>query len=167
MNLVNQKIMKKIILSVMLFISVLCFGQVKKVVPKPPSFKITYDKFEETYLYNAEAGSIGIYASGTNKDFTGIKYRALTITVYDSYLTHASDIVLLFSDGSKMYIDTEEELGERSGKGLWKYYVIANLTENQWVELNEKIIVGFKYHIFERDYKKGNEFKKLVNKFYE
>lgn len=159
--------MKRIFFTTILLISVVCFGQQKKVVSKPPSFRITYDKFEQTYTYIADAGSIGIYATGTNKDFTGITFMMLTLTVYDSYLTYASGITLLFSDGTKMVIDTKEELGERSGKGLWRYYVLATLTENQWAELNEKIIVSYKYHIFERNYKNGNQFKKLVNNFYE
>ena len=119
--------MKKIIFITFLLVSIVSLGQKKKAVSKPPTFKITYDKFENTYTYNAEAGSFGIYANGTNKDYTGITYKFLTLTVYDSYLTHASGIILLFSDGTKMNIDTEEELG----------------------------------------YKYGNQFKTLVNNFYE
>jgi hypothetical protein len=159
--------MKKIIFVTILLMSLISFGQQKKVVPKPPSFKITYDKFEELYTYNAEAGNLGIYATGTNKDFTGINYMLLTLTVYDTYLTYANGIILLFSDGTKMEIDTEKELGTSNGKGIWRYYVLAKLTENQWIDLNEKTIVSYKYHIFERNYKSGIQFKKLVNNFYE
>jgi hypothetical protein len=157
--------MKKIILVAFLLITTISIGQKKKAVSKPPSFKITYDKFENVYNYSGEAGSFGIYASGTNNDFTGITYKYLTLSVYDSYLTHASGIILLFSDGTKMEIDTKEELGDNYGRGLWRYYVLTQLTEDQWLELSEKIIVSFKFHIFERDYKNGNQFKTLVNKF--
>lgn len=151
----------------LLLFSLFSFGQKKHVTPKQPSFKIVYDKFEKTYNYNAEAGSIGIYATGNEKDFTDISYKALTLTVNDSYLTYANGIVLLFSDGSKMDIATKDELGVGAGKNLWRYYVIADLSEEQWLELSNKIIVSYKYHIFERKYKNGNQFKNLVNNFYE
>jgi hypothetical protein len=71
----------------------------------------------------------------------------------------------LFSDGTKMEIDTKEELGDNYSRGMWRYYVLTHLTEDQWLELSEKIIVSFKFHIFERNYKYGNQFKTLVNKF--
>ncbi len=157
--------MKKIILVLILFINIVSFGQSKKVASKLPTFKITYDKFENTFSYNAEAGYIGIYATGTNKDFTGITFKVLTLTVYDSYLTYASGIILLFSDGTKMEIETKEELGENKGKGLWRYYVFAKLSEEQWVELANKTIISYKFHIFERNYKFGNQFKSLANNF--
>jgi hypothetical protein len=159
--------MKKIIFITFLLVSIVSLGQKKKAVSKPPTFKITYDKFENTYTYNAEAGSFGIYANGTNKDYTGITYKYLTLTVYDSYLTHASGIILLFSDGTKMNIDTKEELGDSNGKGMWRYYVMVALTDDQWLELTDKIIISYKFHIFERNYKYGNQFKTLVNNFYE
>jgi hypothetical protein len=159
--------MKKILLSVIILCSLISFGQKKKVVVKPPSFKITYDKFENLYTYFAETGNIGIYATGTTKDFTEIDSMMLTLTVYDSYLTFADGIILLFADGTRMNIKTESEIGKSSGKGMWRYYVLGNLTEQQWSELNEKIIVSYKYYIFERNYKNGIQFKKLVNNFYE
>lgn len=157
--------MKKIILVIFLFISAVCFCQSKKTTSKLPTFKITYDKFENTYSYNAEAGNIGIYAIGKNKDFTEITYKAFTLTVYDSYLTYASGIILLFSDGTKMEIETKEELGENKDRGLWTYYVSAYPSEEQWLELASKIIISYKFHIFERNYKFGNQFKDLANKF--
>jgi hypothetical protein len=158
--------MKKNVLAVLLLFGLLSFAQKKKTVVKRPSFKITYDKFENKYSYNAESGNIGIYATGTSNDFTDITYKAFTLTVYDSYLTHASGITLLFSDGTKMNFETKEELGSNFSKGLWQYYVFAYPTAEQWLELSNKIIVSYKFHIFERNYKNGILFKKLVNNFY-
>ena len=159
--------MKKLILVTLLLVSVISLGQKKKTVSKPPTFKITFDKFKSEYNYNAEAGNIGIYAIGKTNDFTEISYQVLTLTVYDSYLTYASDIILLFSDGTNMELETEKELGENSGNKLWRYYVFAHPTSEQWQELSNKIIVSYKFHIFERNYKYGNQFKSLVNNFYE
>jgi hypothetical protein len=158
--------MKTKLLSILLLMSLIGFGQGGETVIKKPSFKITYDKFDNIYNYNAETGNVGIYATGTANDFTGITYQVFTLTVYDSYLTYASGIILLFSDGTKMNLETEEELGENAGKGFWKYYVFAHPNPDQWRELSNKIIVGYKFHIFERNYKNGNQFKTLVNNFY-
>lgn len=159
--------MKKNVLGVLLLFSLVSYGQKKKVAVKQPSFKITYDKFENNYTYNAKTGNIGIYATGTSNDFTGITYQAFTLTVYDSYLTYASGIILLFSDGTKMNLETEEELGSNIRNGLWEYYAFAHPTPEQWLELSNKIIVSYKFHIFERNYKNGILFKKLVNNFYD
>lgn len=159
--------MKKLLLGFLLLISLISFGQKKKVVVKQPLFKIMYDKFDDKYTYSAETGNLGIYATGTTNDFTGITYKAFTLNVYDSYLTYGSGIILLFSDGTKMNIETKEELGEDAGKGLWRYYVFAYPSAEQWLELSDKIIVSYKFHIFERNYKYGNQFKTLVNNFYE
>lgn len=159
--------MKKIALGLLLLFSLFSFGQKKKVVAKQPSFKITFDKFENNYTYSAETGNIGIYARGASNDFTDITYQAFTLTVFDSYLTHASGITLLFSDGTKMNFVTKEELGTSTRSGLWQYYVFAYPTAEQWLELSNKIIVSYKFHIFERNYKNGIIFKKLVNNFYQ
>ena len=159
--------MKKNIIVVLMLFTLTSFGQIKKVVAKQPTFKITFDKFENKYTYDGVIGNIGIYANGPTDDFTDIESKYLTITVYDSYLTYSSGIILLFSDGTKMNIETEEVLGKDAGKGLWKYLVFANPSEEEWLELSNKIIVSYKFHIFERDYKNGNQFKALVNNFYE
>jgi len=160
--------MKNRLLAILLLVSIASFGQAKK---KPtailPKFKISFDKFKSEYNYTADAGNIGIYAVGKTNDFTEITFQVLTLTVYDSYLTYASDIILLFSDGTKMELKTEEELGKSTGNKLWRYYVFAYPTQSQWDELNEKVIVSYKFHIFERNYKNGIQFKKLVNNFYE
>lgn len=66
-----------------------------------------------------------------------------------------------------MKIGTKEELGSSEGKGLWVYNVSVYPSEEQWLELSDKIIVSYKYHIFERSYKYGDQFKSLVNNFYE
>ncbi len=159
--------MRKILFVSLILTCLFSIAQKKKVVSKQPSFSITFDKFEGIYNYYAETGNIGIYATGTSNDFTGITYQALTLTVYDSYLTYASGIILLFSDGTKMNLETKEELGENTGKGLWKYYVFAHPSDEQWEDLSNKTIISYKFHIFDRNYKNGNKFKSLVNNFYE
>lgn len=68
----------------------------KKAAIKQPAFKITYDKFDKKYTYDANAGNVGIYATATDSDFTGMTYKALTLTVHDSYLTHASGLYYCF-----------------------------------------------------------------------
>ncbi len=158
--------MKKILLVFFLSIEIVGFSQQKKGAQKPPTFTITYDKFESKYNYTADAGNIGIYAIGTTNDFKALTFKALTMTVYDSYLTYADGITLLFSDGTKMEIETAEEIGKDAGKGLWRYYVFSYPSEEQWLELKDKTIVSYKFHIFERTYKQGNQLKILVNNFY-
>lgn len=159
--------MKKYIVVILILISIISFGQGKKIIAKQPSFKISFDKFESKYKYNAETGNIGIYAESTANDFTDITFQLFTLTVYDSYLTYASGIILLFSDGTTMNLSTKEQLGENAGKGLWRYYALATLNPEQWLELSNKTIVSYKFDIFERKYKNGIQFKALVNNFYE
>lgn len=157
--------MKKFLLLLFLSFGFISFGQAKKSATKSPvkpsPFKITFDKFSNEYTYSASAGAIGIYAIG-QKDFNEIGYKALSFTVYDSYLTYASDVTILFSDGTTMKLESDEEMGQNSSTGLWRYILSFYPTSEQWRELSEKTITDFKLHIFDRNYKFGNQLKAII-----
>lgn len=148
--------MRKLTLGFLLFLNLFAFGQKKTL----PLITKKYSQFEKETSYIATAGSLGVFA--VKKDGEEIcSYKALTINIYDSYLTYASNLVILFDDGSTIELKTKEELGSYdSSYKLYNYYAFAYPTTEEWKLLSNKKIIGLKFHIFERKY---NQSVKLGN----
>mgnify|MGYP000007651199 CR=1 FL=1 len=151
--------MRKLLLGLVLLFSILGFSQKKE-----PSIYKKYSVFDKETSYSGTAGSLSIYA--IRKDGDSIcSYKALYVRVYDSYLTYAKDLTLLFSDGTTLELSTDEELGEYNTKyKLYEYYTPSYPSEEEWDLINSKKIVGIKFHIFERKYAQYDTLKKLINK---
>jgi hypothetical protein len=151
--------MKKVILGALLLLSTLCFSQKKE-----PLIYKKYSVFDKQTSYSASAGSLSIY--GVRADADSIcSYKALYVRIYDSYLTYAKDLTLLFSDGTTLELSTDEELGDYNTKyRLYEYYTPAYPSEEEWELIKSKKIVGVKFHIFERKYSQYDTLKKIINK---
>jgi hypothetical protein len=151
--------MRNLILGALLLLSVLTFGQKKE----PVIYK-KHSVFEKETSYSGTAGSLGIYA--IKKDGDSIcSYRALSVTIYDSYLTYAKDMKLLFSDGTTLELSTDEKLGDYNSKyRLYEYYATAYPSDEEWKLIKSKKIIGVNFYIFERKYNHYETLIKVINK---
>lgn len=151
--------MKKLLLGALLLLSMSTFGQKKE-----PIIYKKYSAFEKETSYSGTAGSLSIYAVKKDGD-TVCSYKSLHVTIYDSYLAYAKDLILLFSDGTTLELSTTEELGDYDAKyKLYEYYAASYPSEEQWKLITTKKIVAIKFYIFERKYYKYDELKKIISK---
>ena len=142
----------------LLLLSMFSFGQ------KTPSFNKKYDSFDKSTEYYGNVGTLGVFYKKQDGDNYSLPPQ-LSVTVYDTYLTYASGVIFLIEDGTTLEFSTDEQLGDYSSKHkAYDYTVYAYPSDEEWVTLSEKKIIGVKVHIFKRTYKSGSNFKLLVKK---